>query len=163
MIPDQPVQGTPIIVYSFIIALMLTVMPLPEWAINWRPAWIPLVLIYWCMAVPHRVGVATAWFMGLILDVQQGSLLGLNAISLSLIAFVTIKMHQRIRVYPLTQQALVIGFYLLFYLLLVMIIRGMIGIAPSHWTYWMPAITSMFLWPWVFIIMRDVRRRYKIS
>lgn len=163
MIPDKPVQGTPIIVYSFIIALMLTVMPLPEWAINWRPAWIPLVLIYWCMAVPHRVGIATAWFMGLILDVQQGALLGLNAISLCLIAFVTIKMHQRIRVFPLTQQALVIGFYLLFYLLLVMVIRGMIGIAPSHWTYWMPAITSMFLWPWLFIVMRDVRRRHKIS
>jgi hypothetical protein len=47
-------HGSGIIVISFIVAIMLTAMPLPEWAINWRPAWVAMVLIYWCMALPHQ-------------------------------------------------------------------------------------------------------------
>ncbi len=160
---EQPQHGNWIIVMSFVVAIMLTALPLPDWAVNWRPCWVAIVLIYWCMAVPDRVGIGIGWFLGLILDVQQSMVLGQNALGLSLLAYLTIKSYQRMRVFPLTQQAVLICVYLLFYELVMLVISGYMGSATRDWTYWMPAFTSMLLWPWLFIILRDVRRKYHIS
>ena len=156
-------KGNGIIAMSFIIAIMLTALPLPDWAVNWRPDWVAVVLIYWCMAVPDRIGIFVAWFLGLLLDVQQGNILGQNALSMTLIAFLTINSYQRMRAYPLLQQAVLVCFYLLLYKLVMLLILVYLGLNKSDWTYWMPAITSMLLWPWLFIILRDVRRKHRIS
>jgi len=152
-----------IIPASFAAAFMLTAMPLPEWAVNWRPAWIAMVLIYWCMALPARVGIGIAWVLGMLLDVQQGTVLGQNALGFAVIAYITLQFHQRIRVFPLTQQAIVVCSYLLLFEFLTLWIRGMMGVPPQSWTFWMPAFTSMLLWPWLFIILRDLRRKYQVS
>ncbi len=164
MIPaNQPQHGSGIIFFSFVIAIMLTAMPLPDWATNWRPAWVPIVLIYWCMAVPDRVGVSVAWMLGLILDVMQSNILGQNALGLVLIAFITLQSYQRMRVFPLAQQAVLVCFYLLLYELIMLWIMISIGTNTQDWTYWMPAITSMLIWPWLFIVLRDLRRKFLIS
>lgn len=152
-----------IIALSLVIALMLTALPLPEWAVNWRPAWVAMVLIYWCMALPERVGIGVSWMLGLLLDVQQGTVLGQHALGLAIVAYITIKSHQRLRVYPLFQQALVVCGYILLFQFIVLWIKGMLGIPPRHWSYWMPAFSSMLLWPWIFIVLRDVRRKFKIQ
>lgn len=152
-----------IIALSLVIALMLTALPLPEWAANWRPAWVAMVLIYWCMALPERVGIGVSWMLGLLLDVQQGTVLGQHALGLAIVAYITIKSHQRLRVFPLFQQALVVCGYILLFQFIVLWIKGMLGIPPRHWSYWMPAFSSMLLWPWIFIVLRDVRRKFKIQ
>ena len=64
------------VLLSFLVAMMLTSLPLPESAIIYRPDWLILVLIYWCMALPERIGIFTGWLLGLTLDVMYGSLLG---------------------------------------------------------------------------------------
>ena len=156
-------HGGRIIFISFIIALMLTAMPLPDWAINWRPAWVAMVLIYWCMAIPHRVGIGIGWMLGILLDVLQGTLFGQNAIGLAVLAYFTLKSHQRIRMFPLIQQAFLVCLMVLVYLIISLWIRGIMGVPPKSWTFWMPAFTSLVLWPWLFIILRDIRRRYHVS
>ena len=50
-----------VVAASFLVAFILTATPLPDWALPWRPAWIAMVLIYWCIALPERVGVITGW------------------------------------------------------------------------------------------------------
>lgn len=159
---DRHHNGGVVIVCSFIAAYMLTAMPLPAWAAGWRPAWVMLVLIYWCLALPERVGIGIAWVSGLLLDVQQGAIFGQNAIVMVIVAYIIIKLHQRIRVYPLTQQALLVCLFVLLSQLLMLWIRGMAGIPPQHWSYWAPALTSMILWPWSFIILRDIRRKFHV-
>lgn len=156
-------HGGGVIIISFIVALMLTAMPLPDWAISWRPAWVAMVLIYWCMALPQRVGIGVGWSMGILLDVLQGTLFGQNALGLALLAYFTLKFHQRVRMFPLTQQALLVCLLVVIYQLLSLWVRGIMGIPPQSWTYWMPAFSSMILWPWLFIILRDIRRRYHVS
>ncbi|MEJ2095522.1 MAG: rod shape-determining protein MreD, partial [Gammaproteobacteria bacterium] len=79
------------------------------------------------------------------------------------LAFITIKVHQRIRMFPLTQQALFVMVLILLYQLMSLRVRGLMGVPPRTWTYWTPAITSMVLWPWLFIILRDIRRKYIVS
>jgi rod shape-determining protein MreD len=152
-----------IIFISLLIAFLLTALPLPVWANHWRPAWVAMVLIYWCMALPNRVGIGIAWCLGLLLDVQQGALLGQNALGLALIAYFIIQIHQRFRLFPLVQQSSLIGFIIIFYLLIASWINGIMGIPPKSWVYWMPAFTSMVLWPWLFVILRDIRRKYHVS
>lgn len=152
-----------VIPLSFVIAFMLTLMPLPDWAIPFRPAWLALVLIYWVMALPQRVGLGTAWILGLLLDVSQGALLGQHALGLTVIAFITLKFYQRIRVFPLWQQGISIMLILVVYSILIYWIYGVTGHPPGTWMYWMPVITSGLLWPWIFVLLRDVRRRCKLS
>ncbi len=156
-------HGLSIIIVSFVISFILTAMPLPDWAQAWRPVWPAMVLIYWCMALPGRVGIGTAWCIGLLLDVQQGTLLGQHALGYTIIAFITLTIHQRMRVCSLSKQALVVCSILFFYMLISLWIRAVTGYPPQQWTYWMPPVTSMLLWPWLFVILRDVRRKYRIS
>ena len=156
-------NGGWVIILSLVIAFMLTAMPLPVWVVNWRPAWIAMVLIYWCMALPHRVGIGIGWILGILLDVQQGTVLGQHALGLAVIAYITLKSHQRIRVFPLAQQAILVCIYVLIFQLIILWIKGMLGIPPQHWTFWMSAFSSMLLWPWLFIILRDLRRNFRVT
>jgi len=155
-------NGGIVIILSFIAAYMLTAMPLPVWAADWRPAWVTIVLIYWCLALPERVNIGVAWVLGLFLDVQQGTVFGQHALSLIIIAYIIVVSHQRIRVFPLTQQALLVCVLILLSQLLMLWIRGMTGVTPQSWTYWAPAISSMIIWPWLFIILRDLRRKFHV-
>lgn len=156
-------HGGQVILLSFVAALMLTLAPLPEWAAHLRPAWVAMVLIYWCMALPERIGVGVGWIAGLFLDVISGSLLGQYALTLTLIAWITHNLHRRLRLYPIWQQALLVLMLLLLQQLLVIWIRGFIGQSPDTMMHWMPAFTSMLLWPWVFVILRGLRQRHRVS
>ena len=153
--PKRRMAGA--IVLSFGCAFILTTMPLPNWAIYWRPNWVAMILIYWCVALPETIGVITAWLLGLLVDVLVGTLLGQHAAGLALVAFVVIGLHRRMRQYPLFQQALLVGLLLLVYQLLIYWLRG-IGGSPSSLFYTTSALTSALLWPWLAIIMRDLKR-----
>ncbi len=156
-------HGGGIIVLSFIVALMLSIMPLPEWARLLRPEWVTLVLIYWCLALPERVGVGVGWVVGLLMDVMQGTLLGQYALALALVAFLALKLHQRVRVFPLWQQAVTILLLVVLEQLLVLWIKGITGHSPDLWLYLLPSLTSTLIWPWLFIILRNLRRHFRVS
>lgn len=152
------------IVLTIIIALMLSILPLPVWAEFYRPAWPVLVLIYWCMALPQRVGVGIGWLTGLMLDVLKGALLGQHALALAVVCYLTLNLHQRIRVFPLWQQALTIMVLLALYQLLILWFDGITaGQTHKGWVYWMPTLIGTLLWPWIFVVLRDLRRRFKVS
>jgi rod shape-determining protein MreD len=148
---------------TVIAAFMLAIMPLPDWAVEYRPDWVTLVLIYWAMAIPTRVGVTIAWFAGLLLDVSYGTLMGQHAIGMVLVIYVIHIQHQRLRVASLMQQAIVIFFLLLVKQLLALWVDGMLGRAPDSWLYFMPALTSTLLWPWTYLILRDLHRKFTVE
>lgn len=156
-------EGGWVIAATFVLAMMLSIVPLPAWGEYLRPAWVPMVLIYWCLALPHRVGVVIGWTAGLLQDVLQDAVLGQHALAYAAIAFLALKLHQRMRVFPLGQQALTVLLLVTLSQLILLWIRGIIGESPDLWLYLLPALSSTFLWPWVFLIMRDVRRRYRVS
>lgn len=145
---------------TIIIAFMLTIMPLPVWAQAFRPDWVALVLIYWVMALPASIGVTIAWLLGLMLDVTHGALLGQHALGLVIITYIVHSQHQRLRVASLLQQAIIIFFLLLLKQLLVLWVYGIMGQAPDTGLYFAPSLVGAFLWPWIYIILRDSRRRF---
>ena len=156
-------NGGWVILISFIVAFLLTTIPLPGWLTDWRPAWVAMVLIYWCIVLPERIGVVTAWILGLVLDVYTGTLLGQNALALSVIAYVTLRLHKQIRLFPPTQQSVLICFYLLLFQFFTLCIRAIIGVPPQHWTFWAPVLSSMVLWPVFYLLMRGTQRKYNVS
>ncbi len=155
--------GLLIILGTFIIALMLSQIPLPTFMEWWRPEFVALLVIYWIMALPQRFGVGSAWFIGLMLDVLKGSVLGINAIALTLIAFSTLLIHKRMRMYPLWQQAFVVFFLIVMNQLIFHWFQALAGTSGGDFLYLIPALVSAIFWPWVFVILRSIRRTFKIS
>ena len=151
------------ILLSFIVALALTIVPLPDMLEVARPEWMIMVLVYWVMALPQRVGVGIAWILGLLLDVVRDALLGQYAIILALIAFIVIHLHQRLRVFPIWQQALAVALLVILQYILVFWIKGLTGELPSFWKMLLPAFSTLIFWTPVYLILRQIRRRYQLS
>jgi len=145
---------------TMVAAFMLAIIPLPDWAVELRPEWVTLVLIYWAMTAPSKVGVTAAWFTGLLLDVSYGTLMGQHAIGMVLVIYVIHMQHQRLHMASLLQQAIVIFALLFVKQLLILWVDGMLGRAPGSWLYFMPTITSTILWPWIFLILKELQRKY---
>lgn len=156
-------RGSGVILVSFLVAFMLLMMPLPDWLKLVRPEWVVMVVIYWSMALPKRVGVGYAWMAGLIVDVIQDSLLGQHALALALVAFLTIRLHQRLRNYPPGQQIVTVFLIVLINFLIILWIRGMMGVAPNLWQILVPSLATALVWPLIFILMRFVRRKFQVA
>jgi rod shape-determining protein MreD len=152
-----------VITSSFLAAMVLTALPMPDWAALWRPAWVALVLIYWCMALPARTGVLVGWSVGLLLDVMSGTLVGQNALALAVTAYVAHQLHRRVRVLPLWQQGLTVFGLVFVFQALVLWINGIKGMPVTLQAYLSAPLISMLLWPWVFVVLRDARRRFQVS
>ena len=150
------------IVLSFLMAFLLVMVPLPDWANMYRPDWVVLVLIYWCLDLPDRIGAGAGWIVGLLLDVTQANLLGVNALGVALVGYMANRFHLRLRMFPWWQQAISIFVLLLVYRALVGWIRGFVSPVYLDYGYWVPCITGMLVWPWLFVIMRDARRFARI-
>lgn len=156
-------QGGLIVTLTFVIAMLLSIVPLAEWGRVFRPEWVALVVIYWCIAMPDKVNIGTAWIAGLCLDVLTGTLLGQHALAFAMIAFISVKLHKQIRVYPMWQQALSVCFLIAFGQLLMLWIDGITGESTTSWAYWASSLTSAILWPLVFVVLRGLCRSFRIA
>ena len=163
MVIQQRAHSLWVILLSFFVAYLLAIVPFPDCAMHYRPEWVPMVLIYWVMALPYRVGIGSAWMAGLLLDILEGSTLGLNAMSLVIVAYVTLSLHLRLRMFSYVQQA---G--------LVLALVGL-NLMVTHWLqlmtnqttasslmFLMAALTSAVIWPSLFQLLRQVRRSFDV-
>ncbi|MCP5197578.1 MAG: rod shape-determining protein MreD [Gammaproteobacteria bacterium] len=155
--------GRWVIVISFLIAFLLAGIPLPDPLLPFRPDWVVMVLIYWCMALPHRIGIGIGWGVGLLLDIGRGALLGQHALALAVVAYLTLQTYRRIRAAPLWQQSFSVLAFLSVEQILIFWISGVIGYPPRDWWYLAPAVGGMLLWPLLFVILRDARRYFQVS
>lgn len=155
-------QGWFVILSSVVVAMMLDIMPLPVHIEDLRPEWVTLVVIYWVMALPHRFSVGKAWLAGLFMDALMGTLLGLHALVLAVIAYLTLLLHNRVRMFPRWQQALSIFLLTGLSLLLFLWLRNIVQVTPKPWTYWLPALTSACVWPAIYHFLRFLRLYYRV-
>jgi rod shape-determining protein MreD len=149
------------VIASIIAALMLTIAPMPEWASPFRPDWVALTLIYWAMMLPRTYSVGTAWFVGIILDVSQGTLLGQHAIALCFVVYITVKFHLQFRVFPASQMSATVFAVLAFYQFILFWVNGVAGVNPPVVAYWGPVISGTLIWPLMTLIFSGVHHRAK--
>ncbi len=163
MTEQQARKGSGIILLSFLVALMLTIVPLPGWAQGFRPEWTALILLYWSLALPQRVGVGVGWLAGLLQDALLGTLLGQHALAFALIAFLALRLHRPLRLVPIWQQALAVLALLLVAQLVVFWINGIIGRPAPAWQAWASIPVGAAMWPLIFYVLRGVRRRFQVQ
>ncbi|MGI9309967.1 MAG: rod shape-determining protein MreD [bacterium] len=148
-----------VIAATFTCALLMMVIPYPESLQFARPDWLTLVLFYWCIAIPHRVGIGYGWLLGLLLDLLQHALLGQHAIGKALIALVATSAHPRLRQYHLWQQCMVIAALAAADIAIVAWVYRLaegIVIRPE---YWLTALSTALLWPLVRLALDRARGR----
>lgn len=147
------------IISTIIVALMLAIAPMPEAAQPFRPDWVLLTLIYWSMALPRSYGVGSAWLVGVVLDVAQGTLLGQHALALSAVAFITVRFHLQLRVFPLSQLTLTVAALIGFYQFILFWVNGVAGVSAPGASFWGPVISGTLLWPLVYLLLGTVNYR----
>ena len=152
-----------VIFLSLFMAYLLAIVPLPEWAMNYRPEWVPIVLIYWVIALPYRVGIGSAFVAGLVLDVLEGSTLGVNALALVVVAYVALSLHQRMRMFSALQQSGLVLALVGLNLMLCNWLQILTGQSvPSNLMFLMAALTSAVIWPSLFQLLRQIRRSFDV-
>lgn len=155
----QQSPGLGLVVLSFALALLLSIVPLPESWAWFRPEFVALLVIYWVMAMPEQLGVGLAFTVGLTQDVVESAILGQHALALLALAYVCMLSYQRIRNYALWQQSawvfVLIGIHQLFWNW----VHSLDGIAAQSLIFLAPALISALLWPFVLILMENLRLR----
>lgn len=142
---------------SLIAALLLNMLPLGRLA--WMPDALALVLAFWCVHQPRVVGVGSAFFLGLAMDVHQGALLGQHALSYAVLGFLGIVIHRRLLWFTVGSQALqVLPLFLIADVigLALRLISG--GVFPG-WLLLLAPLLQAVLWPLVTVLLLAPQRR----
>ncbi len=155
--------GGLIIFATFLVGMVLSQMPLPDMLVWARPEWVVLILIYWVMALPHRVGMGSAFILGVVLDVVRGSVLGLSALSLTLIAFLVLLLYKRLRMFPLWQQSFMVLVLVGINQLLFHWMQSMTGTTGNSLLFLLPSLVSALVWPWLFLLLRATRHTFYLK
>ena len=156
-------QGYWLIVTSFAVAYVLAVLPMPQWLMWLRPEWVALILIYWAIALPHRVGIFTALALGVMLDALEGAVLGQNAFSLVVVALLCQTLYQRLRVFSVLQQAGTVFVVIGINQLVCQWVQNLEGVGRPSLLFLLPALSSALLWPVVLHVLRRLRRHYWVT
>lgn len=151
------------IIFTIAIAMAMRIAPWPDLLAVLNPDWVLLSLIYWSLAVPERVGIFHAWTFGLLTDVLTGRLIGQYALAYSLVIYICLRLHKRLRQFPLTQQALFIFFCLLLSQLLLFFIKNAQHPAQIQATFWLPVFTGTLCWPLIYTVLRFVRLTKRLT
>ncbi len=158
MTPANRNRRFPVIV-TLVVGLMLSIMPLPDWLEAFRPDWLALLVVFWAMQLPRSWSVGTAWLIGIVLDVAYGTLLGQHAVALCIIAFITVRFHLLMRVFPLSQLTATVFALLALYEFILFWINGVSAITAPAISYWGPVVAGTVVWPFLYMFLSGMRYR----
>lgn len=147
------------VTFTLLLALIATVVPLPDWLDKVRPSFLALVVVYWSIFAPHAGGMFAAWLAGLALDVFNGEVLGQHALALALVAYVAMTLHQRLRNQTLVQQSLFVFAVLTANEFIVWSIEGWTGHAASTFWRWIQPMIAAMLWPFIAMLLGRTHTR----
>ena len=151
-----PVSGV-FIAFSLIVAFMMNLLPWGHWI--GMPDFVALVLVFWGIRQPRNVGMGVAFFMGLLMDVHDASLLGENALAYTLLCYFAIMIHRRVMWFPLVTQALHVLPLLLMAQTVQLLIRLLVNGKFPGWFYFVESFVSAALWPIVSLLLLAPQRR----
>lgn len=150
-----------IFIGSILLAFLLQLTPLPQALLPLKPYWIALVLIYWSIETPERVGLGFAFMIGLCGDLLTGQLLGEQGLRLIMLVFIVLRFRSRLRFFPISQQALAVLGLLLNDRIVVIMVRGFSGDPIPSIAFWVSPFIGMLAWPFVFLLLDDMRARLR--
>jgi rod shape-determining protein MreD len=143
--------------FTLMAALAVNLLPLGRHPV--LPDLLAVVLVFWNVHQPRRVGVGLAFMFGLMIDVHDGALLGQHALAYTMLSFVAITIHRRLLWFGLPEQALqIVPVFFAAHLvsLLVRLLSG--GMFPGWGLFLAPVLESL-LWPVATVLLLAPQRR----
>jgi len=163
----NPSAGGWLILLTLLVAMVLAVLHLPETWPEWlgwlRPAWVAMVIFYWVMALPHRLGLISAWLVGLLLDVLQADPLGLNGVLLAGITYIAWRFYERLRMYSIVQQCGIVFLVVLAGESVRVLVQDLIYTRGWSWGVLLTGLMSMLVWPFVFLLLERLRIQARVE
>ncbi|MES2977433.1 MAG: rod shape-determining protein MreD [Pseudomonadota bacterium] len=153
LLPANPV----FIWFSLIVALLLNMLPLGR--VAWMPDFLALVLVFWNVHQPLRVGIGLAFMFGLGVDVHQSALLGQHALAYTTLSFFATMIHRRLLWFPVPSQALQILPLFVAAHAVALVIRLLSGDAFPGWSMFLAPLFESLLWPVVSVLLLVPQRR----
>lgn len=153
LLPASPL----FIAFTLFVAFVLNLQPWGQ--IVGVPDFVALCLVFWGIHQPRRVGMGIAFCMGLLIDVNNATLLGENALAYTVLSYLAITIHRRVLWFPLRKQILHVLPLLLFTQLIQMFVQFLINDRFSSWLYLLDSFVGAALWPVITIILLAPQRR----
>jgi len=155
-------ESRSLIFLTIMTAALLSLLPLPEALLPFKPYWVALVMIYWSLETRGIISLGLAFLVGLVLDIFSGSLMGLHALSLVVMVFLVQRFRSRLRFFPPWQQAFSVLGLLVNDRIILIWITVLLGEPVPTWKYWLPPLVGMALWPWLFLLIDRIRARKRL-
>ena len=154
-------ESKSLIFLSLMAAVLLSLLPLPEVLMPFKPYWVAMVVIYWSLEIHGVISLGLAFLIGVVVDTLSGSLMGLHALSLVVMVFLVQRFRSRLRFFPPWQQALSVLGLLVNDRIILIWISVFLGEPLPTWKYWLPPLVGMALWPWLFLGLDRIRARVR--
>ncbi len=135
-----------------VLAMALTLIPLPENLRPFRPYWLTLALFYLGIFMPLQSGVIRSWLFGILIDGVTGTLLGIHALNFAFVTYVALLFHQRLRLYAVVQQMAVLFVIMAINLGAEYLIRGATDGSTNSLLFWAPLLTTPLFWPLLYLL-----------
>ena len=148
---------------TLVFALLSMLVPLPGVLEPFKPYWPALFLLYWSLESEDRVTLGLAFAIGLVADLFNGVVLGEQALRLCALVFITLRFRSRLRFFPMWQQTLAVLALLLNDRILLLIVRVLAGASLPPASWWISPFVGAALWPFLFLLLDDLRMRLRIQ
>lgn len=139
---------------SLSLAFMLRILPLPPSVQLIAPDWVLLVLIYWLLSEPHKIGIFHAFLIGLLIDVLTGRILGQHPSGYIFAAYLCLTLHKRLQNIRLIQQCFFIFFILFITQSIILWTEIFQHPLPYNTAFWLPALSGTLFWPVIKYLLR---------
>ncbi len=145
------------IAFSLAVAFILNLLP---WGrAFWTPDFLALVLVFWNVHQPRKVGIGIAFLFGLLMDVHDAALLGEHALAYSLLSYGAISLHRRVPWFGMLGRMLHVLPLLLGAQLITILVRAVVGSGLPGWPVLLSSLATTLLWPLAELILLAPQRR----
>jgi rod shape-determining protein MreD len=160
MRPGQPLllPANPLFIwFTLVLAMMANMLPVGR--IAWLPDLLAVVLVFWSVHQPLRVGVIAAFLFGLAIDVHQASLLGQHALAYTTLSYFAITIHRRLLWFTVPSQAVQVLPLFAAAHGIELAIRMLAGGSFPGWLFLLAPVLEAALWPVVSVLLLLPQRR----
>ena len=155
---QKPVRAR-FIAGSLILALVLNLLPWNGTLVLLWPDLVAMVVLYWSIHQPRRMGLSVAWAFGLLMDIADGVLFGQHALAYIVMAYAAYFLHRRIQTFDLWQQAFYVGGLMLLMQGVMVLVRLAFGAAFPGVLYFGGSAAAAAVWPLLSLALQGAQRQ----
>ena len=145
------------IALSFIVGYTLTTIPTPQAIFYFWPDWIALIVVYWALMAPDRVGPWVGFVFGTLLEVLFVRDFGVLGFGYAMLAFAVNRTHLQLQVISIGPQMVVVGLLIAVFKLIIGWLYGLTSDFTMTSEYRYSLIGCVLAWPFVFILLQELR------